>query len=487
MIYDSLEQLNDGVRGILEIDDNRVKISDGDKLRQTLIDDLVYSAVFSPSVDVRDAARWLIRRTASTLDILPASIHNLYRAMGKGEVSGFTVPAMNLRGLTYESAQAVFRVALKGKVGPFIFEIARSEIGYTEQRPSEYAAVITGAAVKTGYRGPLFLQGDHFQVSAKRFAVEPEKELGAVSALVEEAIEAGFYNIDIDSSTVVDLSKPTILEQQRNNFCIAADMTALIRQREPDGITVSVGGEIGEVGGKNSTVEELEAFMEGYLDELAKKGKGLEGISKISVQTGTSHGGVVLPDGTIARVKIDFDTLERLSRVARERFGLAGAVQHGASTLPDEAFDKFPRTGTAEIHLATGFQNIIFDSPSFPEALRNKIYDYLRTNLAEERNPKDTEEQFVYKTRKKAFGPFKEEMWNLPPSILREIGRELETKFAFLFEKLNVLNTQDRVSKYVTAPDVPVAAPAALKGGKTPGSERRAVPPAAADRYDEGE
>jgi len=117
-------------------------------------------------------------------------------------------------------------------------------------------------------------------VSAKRFAVEPEKELGAVSALVEEAIEAGFYNIDIDSSTVVDLSKPTIKEQQRNNFRIAADMTALIRQLEPDGITVSVGGEIGEVGGKNSTVEELEAFMEGYLEELAKKGRGSRGSAK---------------------------------------------------------------------------------------------------------------------------------------------------------------------------------------------------------------
>jgi hypothetical protein len=114
MIYDSLAKLNDGIRGILEINGNRVEVSDGDKLRQTLVDDLVYSAVFSPSVDVRDVARWLIRRTASTLGIIPASTHNLYRAMGKSEGSGFTVPAMNLRGLTYESAQRI-RVDLKAK------------------------------------------------------------------------------------------------------------------------------------------------------------------------------------------------------------------------------------------------------------------------------------------------------------------------------------------------------------------------------------
>ena len=92
----------------------------------------------------------------------------------------------------------------------------------------------------------------------------------------------------------------------------------------------------------------------------------MKGISKISVQTGTTHGGVPLADGSVAKVKLDFETLEKLSAAARADYGLAGAVQHGASTLPDEAFDRFPATGTAEIHLATGFQNIVYDSPNFP-------------------------------------------------------------------------------------------------------------------------
>ena len=84
------------------------------------------------------------------------------------------------------------------------------------------------------------------------------------------------------------------------------------------------------------------------------------------MQTGTTHGGVVLPDGSIAKVSIDFNTLKELSQVAREEYGLGGAVQHGASTLPDEAFDMFPKVDTVEVHLATGFQNIIYDSPNFP-------------------------------------------------------------------------------------------------------------------------
>ena len=80
------------------------------------------------------------------------------------------------------------------------------------------------------------------------------------------------------------------------------------------------------------------------------------GISKISIQTGTSHGGVVLLDGTIAKVSVDFDTLLKLSRIARKQYGMGGAVQHGASTLPEDAFSKFVEAEAVEVHLATNFE-----------------------------------------------------------------------------------------------------------------------------------
>jgi fructose/tagatose bisphosphate aldolase len=465
MILKNYEQLKTELQGILKTEGPNVRVLDEKRLSGNIIDDLVQAAVFSHDNPTRDMSRWIIRRTGAALGILPASIQSLYDAMGRGEAGGFTVPAINIRGLTYDSAQAVFRAALKGKVGPFIFEIARSEIGYTGQRPAEYTTVITAAAIKTGYRGPLFLQGDHFQISAGKFSKNPEGEVNAVKDLIREAIAAGFFNIDIDSSTIVDLSKPSIKEQQRNNYEVAAELTKFIRGLEPKGITVSVGGEIGEVGGKNSTVEDLRAFMDGY-NEV--KGVGLKGISKISIQTGTSHGGVPLPDGTIARVSIDFEALEKISAAARSEYGLAGAVQHGASTLPDEAFDRFPKTGTAEIHLATGFQNMIYDSPAFPEPLRKIIYDYVRTDLIEEKKAKDTDEQFIYKTRKKGFGPYKQQMWDLPDDVRRAIGRSLEEKFDFLFSKLEVCGTAGVVEKFVKPVDVPLGAPGADSGETKP-------------------
>ena len=449
MKYPSLDALEEDLKGILEEKDGKITILDEEHLRGEILDRLIFNGVFNDNQSIIERARWLIKAAAYEYGIKPASIQTLYEAMGRKEIGGFTVPAINIRGMSYDVARAVIRAALKNQTGAFIFEIARSEIGYTDQSPDEYGTAMLAAALKEGYKGPLFLQGDHFQAKARIYKESPQKEMNALKNLIKDAIGAGFYNIDIDTSTLVDLSKPDLKEQQRLNYEIAAEFTAYIRQLEPEGYTISVGGEIGEVGGKNSTVEDLRAFMEGYKEALAGKGSSLKGISKISVQTGTTHGGVVLPDGTIAKVKIDFDTLERISKVARDEYGLAGPVQHGASTLPDEAFHRFPETGTAEIHLATGFQNMIYDSPLFPSDLRSEIYNYIKEKFANEKKPSDSEEQFIYKTRKKAFGPFKERFWTLSEDIRKGIGNELEKKFDFLFNKLNVKDTKDIVLEYV--------------------------------------
>src|SRR5262245_52029450 len=224
--------------------------------------------------------------------------------------------------MAYDTDRAVIRSAKKLNAGAYIFEIARSEIGYTEQRPHEYAAVVLAAALREGFSSPIFIQGDHVQTNAKKFnSPERDKELDTLRALIKEEIAAGFYNIDIDTSTLVDLDKPTLEAQQEVNVTLAADFTEFIRKQEPSGVTVSVGGEIGEVGGKNSDVHELHAYMDGFNRALKERGHDLVGLSKISVQTGTAHGGFVNADGTVRTdVKIDLNTLEELSRVSRDEY-----------------------------------------------------------------------------------------------------------------------------------------------------------------------
>ena len=156
----------------------------------------------------------------------------------------------------------------------------------------------------------------------------------------------------------------------------------MIRDLEPAGVTISVGGEIGEVGGKNSTVEELRAYMDGYRETSRRAARDLRASARSASRRAPPTAACPCPTGVSPSVKLDFAVLEELSRAARAEYGLAGAVQHGASTLPDEAFDRFPAIGTAEIHLATGFQNIIYDSKNFPDDLRSRIYDYLKKEAA---------------------------------------------------------------------------------------------------------
>jgi fructose-bisphosphate aldolase class II len=427
-----------------------IKLRDPSKLRSAATDRLAWQAVFG-SPGERDAARWLLWELGQVTGARPASINDLYLARGRGECGGFTVPAINVRMLAYDTARAIFRAARTGKAGAIILEIARSEIAYTEQRPAEYVSVMIAAALREGHTLPLFIQGDHCQVNHKKYQADPEGEVGEVKKLIAEEVGAGFYNIDVDTSTLVDLSRPTLSEQQRVNYERAADITRFIRELEPDGVTVSVGAEIGEVGMKNSTVEELHAFMQGYNRTLAAAG-GYAGISKISVQTGTSHGGVVLPDGSIADVKLDLQALAALSEVARKEYELAGAVQHGASTLPSNAFGNFPRIETAEIHLATNFQNIVFDHPRLPADLRERMRGWLDENAAGERKSGDTNEQFYYKARKKAIGPFKRYLWSMSEEVRSAIAADLERTFAFLFEQLNVIGTEDQVHRFIQAP-----------------------------------
>ena len=363
---------------------------------------------------------------------------------------------------TFDTAKKVFETAKAKAVGPVILELARSEQTYTWQRVFEYAPNCLAGAIAAGWVGPVFIQGDHYQFNAKKYAADPEAMTEEIRKACRDAISAGYLNIDIDSSTLVDLSQPTVDLEQKVNYTVAAEIAALIRELEPDGVTISIGGEIGEVGKTNSTVEDLRAYLDGFRRELDARRPGAVGVSKVSVQTGTSHGGIPLPDGGVAEVKLDFGVLRDLGEVGRADYGIAGAVQHGASTLPDSLFHTFPTVETAEIHLATGFQNAVYEHPAFPTDLRAEIEAWIFANAADERKQGMTDSQFVYSSRKKAIGPFKRQTWSL--ATKGEILASQAVKLAFLFDQLKVTGTVDLLARYVpNGPEWHRPAPDALK------------------------
>jgi len=162
--------------------------------------------------------------------------------------------------------------------------------------------------------------------------------------------------------------------------------------------------------------------------------------------------------------------------VARKDYGLAGAVQHGASTLPPDAFDAFPRVGACEIHLATDFQNMVYEHAQFPADLKSEMYAWLRENATEERKPKDTEEQFIYKARKKAIGPFKKRMWSIAEPARQAIGQSLEERFTFLMRQLKIDGTAAAIQKFVRVPQVTLdrEAEVVAAGGQITAAEKKA-------------
>src|SRR3954449_4425970 len=373
------------IAGRAHLEDDTLVIDDEAAFRDLGIADLAWTGAFSEDEATAAAAQWIVWEASQALGARSASIQALYDARARGEVSGFTVPAINLRAQVFDMARTVYDAAAASGVGAVILELARSEQTYTFQRPVDYATSVLAGAIAAGWTNPVFIQGDHYQFNARKYASDPEAMTEEIRRACRLAIDAGYRNIDIDSSTLVDLSKGNRDEEQRENYERAAELTALIRSLETD-VAVSVGGEIGEVGKQNSTADELRAYLDGYNRELAARAPGAKGLAKVSVQTGTSHGGVPLPGGGVAEVKLDFEVLRELGEIARS-YGLAGAVQHGASTLPDELFHRFPAVETAEIHLATGFQNTMYEHPAFPKALLDEIHGWCFENAGDERKP----------------------------------------------------------------------------------------------------
>lgn len=437
---------------VCRLERGTLTILDEKKFREHTVASLAYFAVFASEPEVRDTARYIIRVAARTLGAYPASIDPLYAWIAKRGHLGFTVPAFNVRGLAFDFARAIFREAIDANAGPFVFEIARGEMDYCDLWPEEFSPMVLAAAIAENYHGPVFLQADHTQVHADRFA-NPETrdaELRAMEDLMTRALANDFYNIDIDASTLVDLSQSSVIEQQRDNIVVTDHFAQIIRSHEPAHISVSIGAEVGEIGKSNTTEEELKTFLHGFREIFPRR---MRGLSKVAIQTGSSHGGEVNSQGILETPDVDFHLHHTLSPLARI-FGLAGTVQHGASTLPLKILPEFPTNECLEIHLATGLQNVIFHNANLPQDFRQQITEEQMAMLKNEWKKEWTRDQFLYKTLKKTWGTFKEEWWHLDMPVRESIRSDLRLVIREYFEKLQMHDTreclEDHIPKVIT-------------------------------------
>ena len=369
---------------------------------------------------------------AGIAGVYTASIGPVYRALAAGTIPPLAVPAINLRGLTYDLARAIWQAAGEAAAGPVIFELAPSESRTGRQRFEEFAALVLAAAVREGYRGPVFLQVDHFQIDLPDPRFSPE-----FRSWCRRSVAAGMQQVDFDASGLC--ASPSAVSAQAACAQATAAAAAFHRKLNRSGDLV-YGAEVGEIGGANTTVDDLREFMATYRSAPANPPP----LGKISVNTGTTHGGVIDTAGRPGPMPLDLGLLADLAAVARREYGLPGVVQHAASTLSLAQLSRLPAAGVCEVHLATGIQNLVFDHPEFDTGLRGRMQaELLDTRREAEGRELDgsqdwTPAQHFYSGRWTSWGQFKRELWELPEESRAAIRASLVDWCAPVFAALQI-------------------------------------------------
>ena len=398
-------------------------------------------ALAQPAGKSEKAAR--LREITRSAGVYPASIHEFYAANLRQEYPPMAVPAINIRGMTFDIACAAWRAAQKSQAGPIIFELAPFEMISGSQDFAEYCAIIQAAAVHEGYAGPVFLQGDLFQLNTR-------EDLPYIKEMIISAIQAGVYNLDMNASPLINQEGDSPLERQKLNGRMIAELTAFAIDNSPEGIHPSIGGEVGGLDRNNTTIQDLQAFMKIFSGSCSNTANGLD---KVSARTGTVLGGIIGTDGSISDMPLDLELVEQLTQKLREDYSIAGLVQHGASTLSVSNLARLAGRGVIEVHLGTQIQNIVFDHPAFPA----ELMEYMRASLfTSKANPAETikpaasqsREQRFYHSRLNAWGMFKEDLWVLPHGIREEITSALQMWFESLFSVLNIAGKREHLLKY---------------------------------------
>jgi len=425
-----------------------VEITDSEKLQSDVIYTLQYHASVSENEEVKTACIYWIRKIAGAMNITTGSNVDFYDKKASGEYQFFTVPAVNLRMATFHKARALVRAADALELPHLVMELAVSEMGYTAQEKREFVALVKAAYISLGITDrTLYLQADHYQLDPKKYAEDSGKEMQRVKDLIAKAIEAGVYNIDIDASKFeTDDPNKTDRENQAENARLTAELFHFIRQYERENdlpCVISVGGEVGEVGGENTKYPQVNAYLDMVREHMQELGSGdAKGLSKVSINVGSAHGGVLGPDGQpLDVVPLDFTAHHDLYMLGKDPMSSGEhvvTVQHGASTLPKKYFPLFPAMHVGEIHLATGFQNVVWsvlekEDTTLFEKMKNLAHEHFAEKIAGHK----TEAIGFMKERKRVTQFIKKDLL-LSPAV-PVIEKALETEFTEIFSSLYTL------------------------------------------------
>ncbi|MBD3388196.1 MAG: class II fructose-bisphosphate aldolase [Candidatus Altiarchaeales archaeon] len=347
------------------------------------------------------------------------------------------VMAANIR--VTHSARGIM-MAAKELDAAVMFEIAKSEIGYTAQPPKAFYDMIVKTAEELEFNQPYVIHGDHITIKENT-----AEAVGAGEQLIKDEIAAGFTSFAIDASHNFNIEGKTVAEQLADNIEITTKLAALIP--ETAGLEVEV-GEVGKVDPKTgekalTSVEEAETFIKAIRDA---------GFSPnlLATNNGTTHGNIYDKEGNIVeQVGIDIDRTKAIAD-AIAAHGVYVA-QHGITGTPLNLMHLLIDAGVFKGNVGTNWQNIALDT--MPSDLVKSMEEWTLTSKHAEKmkakKPGISEKELIGKNIKHSIKEFKEEIDSLPAEDVEKIDEASKKSAIGFFKAFNAQGTAGKVKAFI--------------------------------------
>jgi fructose-bisphosphate aldolase, class II len=215
---------------------------------------------------------------------------------------------------------------------PVMYEIAKSELGYTEFTPASFVEYIVRENERLGNTDvPFAIHADHI-------TVKKLEDVPAVAALIAEEIQAGFTSFAIDASHM----------ENEKNLAATSELAKPIIER---GLNLEV--ELGEIGAKSGSVE---GFTQPEEAEWFIRELGVKGIRPdlLAINNGSIHGTYF---GT-THEGIQLDLTRDIWNAIRP--WSVDIAQHGITGTSLDKISSFIQYGIRKGNVGTLWQNVAF-------------------------------------------------------------------------------------------------------------------------------
>jgi len=347
------------------------------------------------------------------------------------------VMAANIR-ITH-SARGVM-MAAKELDAAVMFEIARSEIGYTAQNPKQFMDMITKTAEELEFNQPYAVHGDHITIKENT----PEA-VASAEQLIKDEIAAGFTSYAIDASHNFNMDGKTVAEQLADNIEITTKLAGLIPLDA--GLEVEV-GEVGRTDPKTgkkalTSVEEATTFIKAVTDAGFKP-------NLLATNNGSIHGNIFDKDGNIVeQVGIDIGRTKAIAK-AIAPYGVYVA-QHGITGTPLNLMHLLIEAGVFKGNVGTNWQNIALEA--MPKDLVAKMEEWtLASKHAEKtkaKKPGISQKELIAKNIKHSIKEFKTEIDGLPAEAVEKIDAATYQSAIDFFKAFKAEGTAGKVAEYI--------------------------------------